>query len=111
MPIYEYRCSACGYELDVLQKLSDDPLTDCPACETPSLQKKLSAPSFRLKGSGWYETDFKQDKRKNLHDGGEAGTDKAPAAKESTANKENSSTESTAKTTPAKNTQAAATAA
>ena len=59
MPIYEYRCESCGHELDALQKLSDGPLQDCPGCQAPSLRRLISAPSFRLKGDGWYETDFK----------------------------------------------------
>jgi putative FmdB family regulatory protein len=71
MPIYEYRCEACGHELEQMQKISDPPLTDCPACGQPQLRKKISAAAFRLKGGGWYETDFKQDKKKNLHDSGE----------------------------------------
>ncbi len=68
MPIYEYRCESCGHELDALQKLADDPLKDCPACEDSSLRRLVSAPSFRLKGQGWYETDFKSEKetRRNL---------------------------------------------
>ena len=61
MPIYEYRCDACGHELDVLQKLADDPLRACPDCAVPALRRLISAPSFRLKGDGWYETDFKSD--------------------------------------------------
>jgi putative FmdB family regulatory protein len=59
MPIYEYRCSACGHELEVLQKLSDPLLTGCPKCGKPALTKLLSAAGFQLKGSGWYATDFK----------------------------------------------------
>ena len=68
MPIYEYRCDQCGHELDALQKISDPVLTDCPACGSASLRKLISAPNFRLKGSGWYETDFKgdKDKQRNL---------------------------------------------
>ena len=67
MPIYEYRCEACGNELEVLQKLSDDRLTDCPECSQSTLKKKVSAAGFRLKGSGWYETDFKTgDNKKNI---------------------------------------------
>jgi putative FmdB family regulatory protein len=87
MPIYEYRCSKCGHELEALQKISDDPLKICPACEQDSLQKLVSAASFRLKGGGWYETDFKKGNKKHLADGGdkapgkEAATDK-PAGKE-----------------------------
>ncbi|HFD92357.1 MAG TPA: zinc ribbon domain-containing protein [Gammaproteobacteria bacterium] len=59
MPIYEYSCTACGHNLEVLQKLSDPKLTECPECGKPTLQKQISAAGFRLKGSGWYETDFK----------------------------------------------------
>ena len=59
MPIYEYRCESCGHELEALQKMSDPVLTDCPACHKPDLQKLVSAAGFRLKGGGWYETDFK----------------------------------------------------
>lgn len=73
MPIYEYVCKSCGHELDALQKMSDDPLTECPDCGEAALKRKISAPRFRLKGSGWYETDFKtdKDKKRNLADGGE----------------------------------------
>lgn len=66
MPIYEYRCQACGHELEKLQKLSDAPLVDCPACGEPALTKLISAAGFRLKGGGWYETDFKKDGKRNL---------------------------------------------
>jgi|TARA_B110000495_G_scaffold101377_1_gene87575 putative FmdB family regulatory protein len=59
MPIYEYQCKACGYQMDKLQKLSDEPLTDCPECSKSELQKMISAAGFRLTGAGWYETDFK----------------------------------------------------
>lgn len=72
MPIYEYQCRECGYRLEALQKMSDPPLSDCPACERPGLKKLVSAPHFRLKGSGWYETDFKNSGR-DKPDG--AGTD------------------------------------
>ncbi|WP_462330004.1 FmdB family zinc ribbon protein [Thiohalocapsa halophila] len=71
MPIYAYRCEACGHELDALQKISDAPLTDCPACGAAALKKQLTAAAFRLKGGGWYETDFKKDGKKNLHDSGD----------------------------------------
>jgi putative FmdB family regulatory protein len=59
MPIYAYRCSACGHAKDVLQKLSDAPLTTCPACGAEAFSKQLTAAGFQLKGSGWYATDFK----------------------------------------------------
>lgn len=66
MPIYEYQCAACGGLHEALQKISDPPLTDCPACGRATLRKKVSAVAFRLKGSGWYETDFKSGNKKNL---------------------------------------------
>ncbi len=59
MPIYAYRCSACGHAKDVLQKLSDAPLTTCPACSAEAFTKQVTAAGFQLKGSGWYATDFK----------------------------------------------------
>jgi putative FmdB family regulatory protein len=66
MPIYDYQCADCGHGLEAIQKLSDAPLTQCPACGNEALKKKVSAPSFRLSGGGWYETDFKTGKQKNL---------------------------------------------
>jgi len=71
MPIYEYACKSCGFEKDVLQKLNDDPLKECPECSEDAFVKKISAAGFRLKGSGWYETDFKTGKKKNLVGGSE----------------------------------------
>lgn len=70
MPFYEYRCQECGHQFDVLQKISDELLRDCPDCQKPALVKLVSAPAFRLSGSGWYETDFKtdRDKKRNLAD-------------------------------------------
>lgn len=59
MPIYAYRCSACGFENDVLQKLSDAPLNTCPECQSATFSKQLTAAGFQLKGNGWYATDFK----------------------------------------------------
>lgn len=64
MPIYEYRCEACGHTLDALQKVADAPLSDCPECGESTLKRLISAPAFRLKGSGWYETDFKSEKER-----------------------------------------------
>ena len=66
MPIYEYQCKDCGHRLEALQKISDDPLKHCPACNSDGLQKLISAASFRLKGGGWYETDFKTGDKKQL---------------------------------------------
>ena len=74
MPIYEYMCGSCGHKLEALQKMSDAPLTDCPTCGKSSLSKQISAAGFRLKGGGWYETDYKSGKKKNL-----AGDSGAPA--------------------------------
>jgi len=97
MPIYEYRCDACGHELEALQKISDPRLTDCPECASDSLRRLMSKPSFRLKGSGWYETDFKSDKDKQRNlasgkddkptDGKPKPADDKPAAKESSETK------------------------
>lgn len=64
MPIYAYRCAACGHGKDVLQKLSDAPLVDCPACGAPRFEKQVTAAGFQLKGSGWYATDFRNGQAK-----------------------------------------------
>jgi putative FmdB family regulatory protein len=72
MPIYEYQCEACGKNLEALQKISATPLLDCPECGEPALKKKISAASFRLKGGGWYETDFKTGNKKNLAGGSDS---------------------------------------
>ena len=92
MPIYGYACKACGHSFDALQKMSDPVLVECPECHEAALRKQLSAPKFRLKGSGWYETDFKTGDKRNI--AGEAekkadsGADKttatAPKATEKT---------------------------
>src|ERR1700733_14823181 len=70
MPFYEYQCKNCGHDLEAMQKVSDPPLKKCPHCGKSQLQRLMSAPVFRLKGGGWYETDFKgdQDKKRNLAD-------------------------------------------
>lgn len=92
MPIYEYQCTACGHQLEALQKMSEDPLKDCPKCTQPALSKLVSAAGFQLKGSGWYVTDYsnkgksKQQAEKN---------DSAPAATE------NKTAETKTATTPA----------
>jgi putative FmdB family regulatory protein len=83
MPIYEYRCSACGHHLEEMQKMTDAPLRKCPKCGKAQLKRLVSAPQFRLKGSGWYETDFKNksETKRNLveHGGSESSesTDKS----------------------------------
>jgi putative FmdB family regulatory protein len=83
MPFYEYQCKNCGHDLEAMQKVSDPPLKKCPDCGKSQLQRLMSAPVFRLKGSGWYETDFKGDKdnQRNLADRPEAEAPK-DAAKE-----------------------------
>ncbi len=81
MPIYEYRCESCGHELEKLQRISDAPLTDCPDCGQPALKKLISAAGFRLKGGGWYETDFKSDNRRNLAESGDKKSDSKAEAK------------------------------
>ena len=73
MPIYEYQCTECEHKLESLQKISAAPLTDCPACDKPALKKLVSAASFRLKGGGWYETDFKTGEKKQLADSDSGG--------------------------------------
>jgi len=75
VPIYEYQCASCAHHLEKLQKMSDDKLVDCPECGQPTLKRLVSAAAFRLKGSGWYETDFKKDNKRNLAEG--SGTDKS----------------------------------
>jgi putative FmdB family regulatory protein len=108
MPFYEYLCKNCGHELEAMQKVSDSPLKKCPSCGKPQLQRLMSAPSFRLKGGGWYETDFKggTDNKRNLAEHPDADAPKeakdaqdaksaesnapdAPSAKESTAKESN----------------------
>jgi putative FmdB family regulatory protein len=69
MPIYEYRCNNCNHEFETIQKISEPPLQTCPSCEHDELVKKISAAGFRLKGSGWYETDFKSGNKRNVSDG------------------------------------------
>lgn len=73
MPIYAYRCTACDHAFDRLQKMSDPDPENCPVCAAAAVKRQLTAPSFRLSGSGWYETDFKKDgdRKRNLTEGGE----------------------------------------
>jgi len=99
MPIYEYRRQACRPHPDWLQKVSDAPLTECPSCKEPALKRLISAPSFRLKGGGWYETDFKseKDKKRNLAEtsGSDSGAKEGDKGK--SAEKAKSSDEKTPK--------------
>jgi len=68
MPIYEYKCLKCEHQFEVIQRFTDNPVENCPECNNKSVQKLVSAPSFRLKGGGWYETDFKTGSKKNIVD-------------------------------------------
>jgi putative FmdB family regulatory protein len=90
MPIYEYDCKLCGHSVEKLQKLSDPPLLDCPACHQPGLQKRISAPGFRLSGGGWYETDFKTGSKKNLS---EKAAEKTASSTSAESSKSSSSTD------------------
>lgn len=76
MPIYEYACTACGHQMEALQKISAEPLLSCPECKEDTLAKQISKVAFRLKGTGWYETDFKDKKKGDGKDSGksDAGT-------------------------------------
>ncbi len=81
MPIYEYKCTQCEHELEKLQKISEPLLTDCPECGKPALKKKISAAGFRLKGNGWYETDFKNSGQKKTSDSGKGDSSKSDSSK------------------------------
>ncbi len=85
MPIYAYKCSACDHEMEALQKMSDAPLTECPACHASTLAKTVTAAAFRLGGGGWYETDFKSGNKKNIANNdapsSACGTGACPASK------------------------------
>jgi len=95
MPIYQYNCQACGHQVEVLQKVSEAPLTDCPECGQPALRKGITAAAFRLKGTGWYETDFKnKNKSKGANSADRKstkGTDSSVAKSEASKAKEKGS--------------------
>lgn len=100
MPIYEYRCTQCGHKLEALQKFSDAPLTTCPACAKETLAKQVSAAGFQLKGSGWYQTDFRgsgkpAEKADAAKADGNGGGAKSDAATDSSSSKESSTTGAT----------------
>ena len=115
MPIYEYQCTECEHKLESLQKISAAPLTDCPACNEPALKKLVSAASFRLKGGGWYETDFKTGEKKQLADSDSGGDvadsgsedkgseDKGPVLDSAVDNSSKSTSSSKSKNTETKN--------
>jgi putative FmdB family regulatory protein len=83
MPIYEYQCEACEHKLEKLQKISDEPLKECPQCEEPALNKLISAAAFRLSGGGWYETDFKTGKKKNVSSSDSSSSDSSSSSSSS----------------------------
>ena len=116
MPIYEYECKSCGHHLEKLQRMNDPALTDCPACKQSKLKRLVSAAAFRLKGSGWYETDFKKGDKKNLHESGDSGSeasksdnskDKTPAKSSDTKPSESKSSSKDSGKASAKSTDAA----
>jgi len=96
MPIYAFECGSCGHQFDRLQRLADADPTECPVCHAAQVQRQLTAPSFRLAGAGWYETDFKKDgdKKRNLADKGESATESGASA--ATADKKEAKSESKA---------------
>ena len=97
MPIYEYRCGACGHYLEALQKMTEAPLRKCPDCGKSQLKRLVSAPQFRLKGSGWYETDFKNDKEKKRNLVETASAEPSESASEKSADTTASNNSGTAK--------------
>jgi putative FmdB family regulatory protein len=114
MPLYEYRCGACGHELEVLQKISDPAPVDCPACHQASLQKKLSAAGFQLKGTGWYVTDFRGGKSATSEPAIKSEGEPKSAPNEQSlpaSNKEGSSAGAESTTSPSATTGAAAASA
>ena len=102
MPIYEYRCSSCGHELEALQKLSEAPLLACPSCHADALVKLVSASAFQLKGSGWYATDFKGGSKPAAAKPDDAAK---PAAESTSESKTETKTESTSDAKPAAKTE------
>lgn len=100
MPFYEYQCTGCGHVEEVLQKISDKPLRKCPACGKLTMKKKVSAAAFRLKGGGWYETDFKSGNKKNV--AGETKTEAKDKAKTQEKSKDAVEKKSSGTTTSAK---------
>lgn len=111
MPIYEYRCGACGHEFDELQKLSDAPLKVCPKCGQPALAKQVTAAAFHLKGGGWYATDFKGGPKKDEKAKDDSASAATPAASDAKPAETNTTKAEPAKVEPAKAEHAKAEAA
>lgn len=104
MPIYAYKCDACGHAKDVLQKMSDPQLTDCPSCGRAEFKKQLTAAGFQLKGTGWYVTDFREGGGKNTAPAADAKSDAAESVTPSTATTPDAAASSPATTPSASNT-------
>jgi putative FmdB family regulatory protein len=98
MPIYEYRCGSCSHELEALQKINDSPLRKCPECGKLTLRRLISAPAFRLKGGGWYETDFKGDKDKKRNLVETSSSESSGESSESSKSADSAKTDTAAKT-------------
>ena len=97
MPIYAYQCQGCGHKLEKIQRITDAPLTDCPQCNQPSLKKQITAASFKLTGTGWYETDFKnksKDKSKSAENSGSESKTADATADSKKSDKANGKTDS-----------------
>ncbi len=109
MPIYAYRCEACGFAKDILQKISDAPLTDCEACGKPAMKKQVTAAGFQLKGSGWYVTDFRNNGNGSNGGASKPKTDSGDSASGSSASGDSSAT--AAPSTPASDSKPAASTA
>jgi len=113
MPIYEYQCLACSYEFEALQSVSEAPIIDCPGCNQPQLRLKLTAAAFKLKGTGWYETDFKNNDKKNEsgNDQKKKDSDKPKADSESKKNEKSKSDDKSSKSKASSTTSTSSTAA
>lgn len=100
MPIYEYQCAACGHQMDAFQKMTDAPLTDCPKCHAPALNKLVSAAGFQLKGSGWYATDYRDKARpKSAENNGTGEQGTAPESSETKTNEAKTETKTSTSST------------
>ena len=108
MPIYAYRCESCGFAKDVLQKMSDAPLTQCPECGTDTFRKQVTAAGFQLKGSGWYVTDFRGGNSGGASSNGAAASDAKTESKPDTASASSSSDSAASTSAPAAAAPAAA---
>jgi putative FmdB family regulatory protein len=101
MPFYEYECASCKFYTELMQRISDAPLKKCPSCGKSTMKKLISAPVFRLKGGGWYETDFKSDKESKRNLAGDASESPDPKPKEATAGAETKAPDSKPESKPA----------